>query len=129
MIFRSRSGEFRMRYVVHVAAVFDGREQKGFDLWENVVLVEADDPRNAFENALLVTRDVLENAGNCRQLGYDHAPMLYAITSVHTYLRLASSHAEHGVLEKIAELSEDQFRTINSFQEVSLPYKVMHIQN
>jgi hypothetical protein len=75
-----------MSYVAHVVVVFppDPVDSAVLDVWENLVVFKAENPRRALERAIALTRAVLDDDDNCRALGYPSRPLLYGVSDLTT---------------------------------------------
>ena len=70
-----------MRYVARLVVVFSAERARSatFEAWEHTVTFDADDLRQALSKAISTSRSVLDDPVNCKVLGYDDKPVLYAI--------------------------------------------------
>ncbi|MFH1343603.1 MAG: hypothetical protein ABIL01_20720 [Pseudomonadota bacterium] len=116
-----------MHYDVIVSLVFaTGRpDEDRYDLWEVQTALDADGPKAALLDAIVLAR----RFEDWKELGYRQEPILYAVKSVHSRKGMVSGaaldHCRFCVL--VGTITEQQVLSLKSFDKISLPYKVMHI--
>jgi hypothetical protein len=122
-----------MRYLAQVSIAFsdDARDPNVFDIWECMLAVESESPRQALAEAISKSRTVLDDPENWRALGYSNKPCLYAVRSLFTEVefpgRKASCNGDCMMLTKIATFDGIQLAKIRAFEDVLVPYRVFHI--
>jgi hypothetical protein len=122
-----------MRYLAQVSIAFsdDAKDPNVFDIWECMLAVESESPRQALAEAISKSRTVLDDPENWRALGYSNRPCLYAVRSLFTEVeflgRKASCNGDCMMLTKIATFDEIQLAKIRAFEDVLVPYRVFHI--
>ena len=121
-----------MSYVAHVMVVFppDPTDSVILDVWENFVIFAAENPRDAIERAISLTKAVLDNDENCRALGYPSRPVLYGVRDLATDDVLPQSppttHEGCRILTKQRSISKADLEKLRSFDEISVPYGLIH---
>jgi hypothetical protein len=121
-----------MSYVAHVVVVFppDPTDSAILDVWENFVVFAAENPRKAIERAIALTKAVLDDDDNCRALGYPSRPVLYGVRDLATddVLPQSPMTTRDGcqILTKQRSISEIDFERLRSFNEISMPYSIIH---
>ena len=121
-----------MSYVAHVVVVFppDPADSAILDVWENFVVFAAENAREAIERAIALTKAVLDDDENCRALGYPTRPILYGVRDLATDDVLpqspAKTHEGCQILTKQRSISKIDFERLRSFNEVSIPYSLIH---
>lgn len=102
-----------------------------FDLWENVLVVEAHEARTAFTSALSISKNLLDDQTTYSALGYSKKPIMYAVRSVHTEINKRPSRKkdEGMILSKIASLDEQQLAILKSHREIDLRYGFTYIDD
>jgi hypothetical protein len=121
-----------MSYVAHVVVVFppDPADSAVLDVWENFVVFAAETAREAIERAIALTKAVLDDDDNCRALGYPTRPILYGVRDLATDDVLPQSppttHEGCQILTKQRSISKTDFERLRSFNEVSIPYSLIH---
>jgi hypothetical protein len=122
-----------MRYLAQVSIAFSGdaKDPNVFDIWECVLAVDSESPRQALAEAISKSRTVLDAPENWRALGYSKKPCLYAIRSIHTEVefpgRKASCNSDCMMLTMIGTFDETQMAKLTAFDDVLVPYCVMYI--
>lgn len=122
-----------MRFVVYVMAIFESDKSgaKQYDVWENTVIFNAEDPRKALEGGICRSKQLLNNASNLKIFGYPEKPVLYAVRSLDTddSLMEGMTNCAHESmrLTKIATINESEFEAISSFECITIPYCAMYI--
>jgi|HubBroStandDraft_2_1064218.scaffolds.fasta_scaffold772830_1 hypothetical protein len=119
-----------MSYVAHVVVVFppDPVDSAVLDVWENLVVFKAENPRRALERAIALTRAVLDDDDNCRALGYPSRPLLYGVRDLTTDDVLPRSRSamceDCQILTKQRSISRADFERLRSFDEIWIPYSI-----
>jgi hypothetical protein len=115
-----------MRYVARLVVVYAAERtpSAAFDAWEHTVTFDADDLRQALSKAISTSRSVLDDPANCKVLGYDDKPVLYAIIWVdpeemHPFGKAALCDG-HVLLTMIASLTEQDLETFKTRRRVSV---------
>jgi hypothetical protein len=122
-----------MRYIAHVTLAFavDNTHPKTFDIWEHVIVFQSRGSRDALKSALANSKAILDQSDNYQALGYLSKPSLYAVRSLHTDVDLPRTSAKRDdncwMLSRLGTFSEEEMERIRSFNEVSVPYRVIHI--
>jgi hypothetical protein len=122
-----------MRYIAQVAIAFshDAEGQHVFDIWESTLVLDSERPRQALAHAISNSRTVLDDPENWRALGYSNKPCLYAIRSLHNHVDLPRNNANRNsncmMLTKVATVDEAEMAKIRAFEDVLVPYRVIHI--
>ena len=115
-----------MRYVARLVVVFSAERapSAAFAAWEHTVTFEADDLRQALSKAISTSRSVLDDPVNCKVLGYNDKPILYAIIWVDPEERLPFWKATlcdgHVLLTMIATLTEQDLETFKTRRRLSI---------
>jgi hypothetical protein len=121
-----------MSYVAHVLVVFppDPADSPILDVWENFVVFAAENPRKALERAIALTKAVLDDDDNCRAVGYPSRPILYGVRDLMTddVLPQTEARAPDGcqILTKQRSISKGDFEKLRSFDEILIPYSIIH---
>jgi hypothetical protein len=120
-----------MSYVAHVVVVFppDPADSEVFDVWENFVVLAAENARRALELAIALTRAELDDDITCRALGYPSRPILYGVKDLTTNDALPRSRTatceDCQVLTKQRSITRVDFERLKSFDEISVPYSII----
>jgi len=115
-----------MRYVARLVVVFSAERARSatFEAWEHTVTFEAGDLRQALSTAISTSRSVLDDPANCKVLGYNDKPILYAIIWVDPEARLPFGKASlcdgHLLLTMISSLSEQDLETFKTRRRLSI---------
>jgi hypothetical protein len=120
-----------MRYVAHVVVVFP-IDQSGpgtFDIWENAVVLNSESPKKALDDAIAVSRSLLDDRNNCGTLGYSNRPVLYAVKSLYDYLALGRPENMENchILTKNITIGKEELEKLRSFDQISVPFGLIHI--
>jgi len=119
--------EVSMRYDVIVALVFatERVDEDRYDVWDIQTPVEADNPKKALLDAIILTKGFED----WKVLGYPNEPVLCGIRSVHSKSRVGvvpeGDSSRLPIL--VGTITEQQVRSLRSFDKISLPYYLMHI--
>ena len=122
-----------MRYLAQVSIAFsdDAKGPNIFDIWESMLAVDSESPRQALAQAISKSRKVLDDPENWRALGYSRKPSLYAIRSIHTDVEFpgkkANCNSDCMMLTMIGTFDETQMAKLTAFEDVLVPYHVMYI--
>lgn len=122
-----------MRYLAQVTVAFsnDRSGSNASDIWEVMLAVDSESPKEALKQALSKSRIVLDDPQNWRALGYSTKPCLYGVRSIHTDDdlpgRKAICNSDCMVLTMIGTFDETQMAKLTAFEDVLLPYSVMYI--
>ena len=96
-----------------------------------MLVVDSESPRQALAQAISKSRSVLDDPENWRALGYSKKPCLYAIRSIHTDVEFpgkkVSCNSDCMMLTMIGTFDETQIAKLTAFEDVLVPYHVMHI--
>ena len=115
-----------MRYVARLVVIYAAERtpSAAFDAWEHTVTFDADDLRQALQKAISTSRSVLDDSANCKVLGYDGKPVLYAIIWVDPEERRPFGKTTlcdgHVLLTMIASLSEQDLETFKTRRKLSI---------
>jgi hypothetical protein len=126
-------GKMEMRYVANVTIAFPAGSTtlNAFDIWESTIVLESESPTQALQQAILVSRTRLDEPGNWRSLGYRTEPCLYAVRSLHTEPDLPRNSVKCNdgcvMLTKVATFNELEMNKIKNFEDVLVPYRVIHL--
>lgn len=121
-----------MSYVVHVVVVFppDPADSAILDVWENLLIFDAENPREALERSVALSRAVLDDDNNCRALGYPRRPILYGVKNLTTDDALPQSRTTpnkgYQILTKQRSISRADFERLRSYDEISAPYGIIY---
>ena len=109
----------------------DAKGSNVFSVWEGTLAIDSESPRQALAQAISKSRTVLDDPENWRALGYSTKPCLYAVRSIQTEVdfpgRKATCSSNCIMLMWIATFDETQMAKIRAFEDVTVPYSVMHI--
>jgi hypothetical protein len=115
-----------MRYVARLVVVFSAERARSatFEAWEHTVTFAADDLRQALSTAISTSRSVLDDPANCKVLGYNDKPVLYAIIWVdpeerHPFGKTTLGDG-HVLLTMIASLTEQDLETFKTRRKLSI---------
>jgi hypothetical protein len=103
-----------------------------FDVWELMLDLDSDSPRLALNDALSISRTVLDDADNREALGYSTKPVLCAVKSLHSHVDLprklvAESQAQL-MLTKVMTISESDFQKLRHLEDIATTYRVIHLE-
>jgi len=118
-----------MKYDVIIALVFatERVSDDKYDLLEIQTPVEADRPKTALLDAVRLSK----SSNGWRPLGYPGEPVLCAVRSIHRESRLDAVPGQERDTSRLAVLvgriSEQQLQSLKSFNDILLPYSIMHI--
>jgi hypothetical protein len=121
-----------MNFTARVAVIFtaDDVQTSGFDLWEVALAYNARDHRHALEEAISVSRRVLDLSENWRALGYRGQPTYYAVVTLNSTVevpnKLGKNSTDCFVLNRICSLNKSDVETLASFKDILLKYHIIH---
>lgn len=123
-----------MRYVARIVAVFPVTRTDPFvfDVWENIVVVEAEGPRRALERAIALSRSLLDDDANCAALGYSSRPILYGVRELNSAVELPETREPQRqnprTLVRTMSISKADFDKLKSFEGIQCRFQLMHIE-
>jgi hypothetical protein len=122
-----------MLYMVHLAVVFEAsvNDASLFDIWEQAIVVDANGPSEAIENAVATYSRTLGGNVSRQALGYEREPVFYGVRSVHTNIAVEEGKAESPrniTLGKTITIDKRQLQTLRSFENILVPYSFIHIE-
>jgi hypothetical protein len=122
-----------MRYFAQVIIAFSDFEKRRnvFDVWESTLVLDAEGPGRALKQAIPNSRRVFDDPKNWRALGYFSKPCFYGVRSIYDQEdlpgRRASCNSDCMMLTMIGTFDETQMAKLTAFEDVLVPYSVMHI--
>jgi hypothetical protein len=122
-----------MRHLAQVTVAFsnDRSGSNASDIWEVMLSVDSESPKEALAQALSKSRTFLDDPENWRALGYSKEPCLYGVRSIFTDEdlpgRKASCNSDCMMLTMIGTFDETQMAKLTAFEHVLVPYYLMYI--
>jgi hypothetical protein len=102
-----------------------------FEVWEHVVVVQADSLREGLKGAVSMSRSVFDDPDYWKALGYLGKPVLYAVPSIYSHdgpERKTSSGESRPLVTNFSTLDGQQLERLKAFHDVLVPVNVVYVE-